>query len=192
MRTVAALFVDPKGVYAGLPDVEVWDEARDARLYEGPWPVVAHPPCNRFSKLATFRRQRDGEDGGCFAAALDAVRKWGGVVEHPAHSLAWQLFGLPKPPRIGWSACLGDDGWCCAVDQAWYGHWANKPTWLYAVGVELPQLTWGKAPATGKTIHTSYGGGPQQKLRSATPTAMRDVLLALARTATVPHAGQRA
>jgi hypothetical protein len=28
--TVAALFVDPRGVYSGVSDVELWDEARDA------------------------------------------------------------------------------------------------------------------------------------------------------------------
>src|SRR5512146_3206449 len=125
---VAALFVDPKGVYAGLPDVEVWDEARDARLYEGPWPVVAHPPCNRWSKLATFRRQRDGQDDGCFEAALDAVLRFGGVLEHPAYSLAWSRFGLPKPGAAGWTQSLFG-GASCEVDQAWYGHEANKPTW---------------------------------------------------------------
>ena len=33
LPTVAALYVDGAGVYAGLEGVEVWDEARDARLY---------------------------------------------------------------------------------------------------------------------------------------------------------------
>jgi hypothetical protein len=43
---IAALYVETGGVYYGLPDVDPWDEARDARLYDGPWPVVAHPPAN--------------------------------------------------------------------------------------------------------------------------------------------------
>lgn len=89
MVTVAALFVDP------------WDEARDARLYAGPHPVVAHPPCARWSMLAAVNEARyglkRGEDGGCFAAALAQVRRWGGVLEHPAETLAWKRFGLPRP-----------------------------------------------------------------------------------------------
>ena len=98
---IAALFVEPNGVYAGLPDVDVWDEARDARLYEGPWPVVAHPPCARWSRLAGFTEARfgykRGEDGGCFKAALCAVRAFGGIIEHPAYSKAWGAFNLPEP-----------------------------------------------------------------------------------------------
>ena len=35
---LAALFVQPDGCYAGLPDVDAWPEARDARRYTGPLP----------------------------------------------------------------------------------------------------------------------------------------------------------
>jgi hypothetical protein len=48
---------------------------------------------------------RLGEDGGCFEAALTAVRNYGGVLEHPEDSLAWGYFGLMTPPPTGgWSA----------------------------------------------------------------------------------------
>jgi hypothetical protein len=47
---IAALYVQRGGVYCGLPDVEPWDEERDARKYVGPWPVVAHPPCQRWGR----------------------------------------------------------------------------------------------------------------------------------------------
>jgi hypothetical protein len=84
---IAALFVETGGSYYGLPDVDPWDEARDARQYPGPYPVVAHPPCQRWGKLwagnpsvikATGVRKAKGDDGGCFEAALESVRKWGG------------------------------------------------------------------------------------------------------------------
>ena len=39
---VAAWYVMKGGVYYGLPNVEPWGEAEDARKYAGPWPVVAH------------------------------------------------------------------------------------------------------------------------------------------------------
>lgn len=47
-ETVAALYVETGGCYFGLEDVDPWDIHRDARLYPGPWPVVAHPPCERW------------------------------------------------------------------------------------------------------------------------------------------------
>ncbi len=30
---IAALFVDPTGTYSEVDEIDIWDEARDARLY---------------------------------------------------------------------------------------------------------------------------------------------------------------
>jgi hypothetical protein len=197
--TVAALFVDPGGVYAGLEGVEVWDEARDARLYAGPWPVVAHPPCARWCSLAFLNQHlhgyQIGDDAGCFAAALEAVRGFGGVLEHPAGSIAWQHFDLPRPTtRAGWTRSLYDVGWTCELEQSAYGHRARKRTWLYYVGAaDPPQLEHFGPPATAKVSsfnhHPSGAFVPNEAQRvrpreaSATPTRLRDVLLTLATVA---------
>ena len=209
MSTVDALYVDPKGVYVGLPDVEVWDEARDARRYAGPWPVVAHPPCARWSRLAGFTEARfglkRGDDGGCFASAVASVRRFGGVLEHPAHSAAWSRYDLPRPTWYGgWTHSLTDPGAACYIEQGRYGLPVKKATWLYAVDVELPELEWGYTPdgdgptpngphggmnnwrdawANGVTGFTFYKGHRHDGLRSSTPPAFRDVLLAMARSA---------
>ena len=104
-RIIAALYVDPRGCYSGLEGVDLWDEKRDARLYAGPHPVVAHPPCSTWCQMAAVNQARYGHaigsDGGCFAAALDSVRTWGGVLEHPAYSYAWPRFGLRRPHKPG-------------------------------------------------------------------------------------------
>jgi hypothetical protein len=189
---IAALYVDPNGVYAGLPDVEVWDEDRDARLYEGPWPVVAHPPCNRWGQLAHVNHARWGsplgEDGGCFAAALEAVRTWGGVLEHPANSLAWRTFGLPRPRRGCWWQPFDDIGYVTELSQVAYGHPARKRTWLYLVGRPL-EMDWREPPHThvvGAGIHSGESTwAPRDEGSMHTPIAVRDVLLEMARTAGV-------
>ncbi len=173
--TVAALFVDPKGVYAGLPDVDVWDEERDARLYQGPWPVVAHPPCNRWAKLG--RRELRGQDGGCFNAALRAVREFGGVLEHPAETKAWAAFGLRRPTGPWWTSALDDVGWVCSIDQWHYGFPTRKPTWLYYVGPEPPPLPY--RPVLAKRGCDSLWSTE----RIHTPPEFRDVLLDMARSA---------
>ncbi len=207
--TVSALYVETGGVYYGLPDVDPWDEARDARLYAGPWPVVAHPPCARWSRLAGFTEARyglmRGDDGGCFEAALYAVRTFGGVLEHPAHSAAFARFGLHRPSYHGWTGSLLDDGYTAYVEQGRYGVPAKKGTWLYACGVELPELRWGFTPDNAGTnprdvndrgirggLHAwrdsfrgTVEGMPSNGERSRTPPAFRDVLLDMARSARV-------
>lgn len=185
--TVAALFVEKGGVYYDLPDVDPWDEERDARQYAGPYPVVAHPPCARWSIMGLCRGYYDGDDGGCFAAALNAVREFGGVLEHPAHTLAWKRFSLPRPSTYGWTGSFGDDGLACEVDQRHYGHEARKPTWLYYVGSPPPALRWGVGPSGERTVGRGWGGG-REHLRARTPLEFRDVLLAMARTAALRSA----
>src|SRR5690606_29177297 len=78
-------------------------------------------------------------------SALAAVRRWGGVLEHPAWSLAWPAFGLPTPPVRGWLRTWCG-GWVTEVAQRNYGHRATKKTWLYAVTRSPPPLDW-SAPA---------------------------------------------
>lgn len=201
---IAGLFVETGGVYFGVPGLDPWDEERDARTYRGPWPVVAHPPCQRWGRYwhgapRKPHQFRLGEDGGCFAAALTAVRNYGGVLEHPAHSHAWRYFGLQAPPRIGgWVPADGYGGWTCHVEQGHYGHMARKATWLYACGVELPELIWGAgeqrihpvalakhgyAKARRIGVMAMVGGKDKTRIRDATPPLFRDLLISIARTA---------
>lgn len=139
-RTVAALYVETSGAYSKLDGVDPWDEARDARTYAGPHPVVAHPPCQRWGRFwhGSTRKPHQyklGDDGGCFEAALAAVKRWGGVLEHPAHSKAWDAFGLRKPVQgAGWWWCQQHDVWVCHVEQGRYGHDSRKPTLLPVPG----------------------------------------------------------
>lgn len=195
---IAALFVERGGVYWDLPGVDPWDEARDARKYAGPYPVVAHPPCSRWCRLAGLVEARwghkRGEDGGCFKSALASVRAWGGVLEHPAYSDAWAAFDLPRPSRSGgWSKGALCGGWAAHVEQGRYGHPAKKATWLYAFGVELPPLKWGFDPDQKSKALVSWcgnhvkSGETRPRVGKATaarsPIAFRDLLLSIARSA---------
>lgn len=188
MSAVAALFVAAGGAYFGLPGVDAWDETRDARLYDGPHPVVAHPPCSVWCQLARLNEARYGrkvgDDGGCFASALASVRRFGGVLEHPAFSLAWPAHDLPRPVRGAWTEGAG--GWVTEVSQGAYGHRARKRTWLYAVGSRPAALDWSEpAPTATCSYLTNHGGGELPRLTKreakATPLAFRDALLTIAR-----------
>jgi len=204
---VAALYVQEGGAYYDLDGVDPWPESRDARIYDGPHPVVAHPPCSRWCRLAGLVESRwghkKGDDGGLFARALEQVRAHGGALEHPAYSDAWPAYDLPTPPRHGGWVLTLCGGWTCHVEQGRYGHAAKKATWLYAHGVRPPRLRWGSVPDGQSKALVSWCGNHVKSGESrprvgkaaaaATPPEFRAVLVDIARSArrTVEGTGKR-
>lgn len=185
--TVAALYVDPRGPYLSMQGVDAWDESRDAKTYAGPYPVVAHPPCGPWGHLRHLNKYQDPT---CGPLAVEAVRKFGGVLEHPNRSRLWAHCGLPRP---------GDPpdafgGVTVEVDQVGWGHVARKRTWLYCVRTTaVPAPPWpdrepthwvsgtrGKRSAGGSIPPGIKACSAQQRRRS--PPAFAEMLVALARS----------
>jgi hypothetical protein len=199
---VAALYVDPNGIYAGLPDVELWGEGNDARTYAGPYPVVAHPPCARWCQLAPLVQAmygyKIGDDEGCFEAALKSVREWGGVLEH-----------RPTRGRGGstGSRILGvEAGSSRSPIRAGSPRFRRSPTGIppgrgrgsTTSARSLPALDWSEpealtsvsdfGPGNTRRRGDDWEPGVQYAEASATPLAFRDVLLELARASRVQKA----
>lgn len=181
---IAALFVDARGPYANLHDVDPWDEKRDARKYAGPWPVVAHPPCGPWGSLRHLSRETTAD---CGPIAIDLVRKWGGVLEHPYQSKLFDACGCPRPGEL-------PDAWggrTYQLEQVSWGHPCRKPTRIYAVGVDHRALV-SSLRAGGEPTHQIWGSrcsghrhrtdlkAASANIRKRTPVAFRDWLIALA------------
>jgi hypothetical protein len=143
---VAALYVDPRGPYPKLVR-EWWDETRDASTYAGPWPVVAHPPCGPWGHLAHLDTSTDRS---LAIAGVEAVRRWGGCLEHPTWSGVFDVLRMPRPGEL-------PDAWggvTVAVCQCDFGHVARKRSWIHIVGARsLPAM-----PPPREPTHWVSGG----------------------------------
>lgn len=193
-KRVAALYVQTDGCYSSLPHIDAWDIERDAKKYRGPLPVIAHPPCQRWGKMAKVNyarwggeHNRPGSDGGTFACAIRSVERWGGVLEHPAQTYAWAVFGIPKPGKHGWYLGNKKDSYVCEVWQSAYGHRANKATWLYYVGLQPPfDLIWDRPVGSHQVGFQDQRGKANNKPTlskseaNATPVDFRNELIKLA------------
>ena len=195
-RQIAALFVEAGGIYFGLNGVDPYDVSRDARFYPGPHPVIAHPPCERWSRLANVVQARYGseyfrigDDGKCFERALMFVDKYGGVLEQPIDSMAFKKYGIDRPRLHGlWIPCKRG-GFVAQVAQSAYGHRATKLTWLYCNHVpreSLPELRWeiprGTLEIGGKSSKQGKRKMMAPKERKVTPIEFRDMLIQIARS----------
>ena len=148
---VSVLFARRDSCYFQLVS-DVWDELRDARGYIGPNAVIAHPPCRGWGRLSHLAKPRDDEKAlGLFA--VECVRKFGGVLEHPFASKLWAAAGLP---RVGAVDAFG--GFTLLLDQGWFGHAAPKPTWVYICAVSasaVPAIPVQLRRAAGRTMALS-------------------------------------
>lgn len=167
--TVAALFVQPRSHYVAL-GCECFDLARDARNYRGPHPVVAHPPCRAWGRLAHMAKPRaDERDLAWFALAT--VRAFGGVLEHPSASKLFEA--LPRP---GERDMCG--GFVLPVLQSWWGHRAPKRSLLYVCGIEprdIPSMPFELGEPAGRIERMC------RQERERTPLAFATWLVELAR-----------
>lgn len=185
---VAALFVRQDSIYKTMPGVDAWDMERDARRWPGGGPAVAHPPCRAWGRLRHMANPRPDEKDLAYFA-VDCVRRFGGVLEHPKKSTLWPAAGLPSP---GERDEFG--GWTLPINQNWWGHRAEKGTWLYIVGCEPSELptipmVLGSAPfvvSTGSTNHIPKGAPGWRPAishaeREHTPPALAEWLVEVAR-----------
>ena len=169
---IAALYIDRAGPYWNRPDVDAWDAERDATNYSGPWPVVAHPPCGPWGRYH-HRSRHQRKD--LAIRAIDQVRRWGGVLEHPHSSQLWKDQNLTRPgeflDRFG--------GWSLDLSQCWWGHPAQKKTRLYIVG--LPRLS--VSLPTFRPGQTALLENLAKSKRHLTPPAFAEWLIELAKMA---------
>lgn len=161
---VAALYVDPKGPYRTLA-ADCWGEARDATKYAGSLPVIAHPPCGPWGRLYRncTRQRRD-----LAVIAVSQVRRWRGILEHPAYSKLWPECGMPRPGSL-----YPDEfgGRSYVVYQGDFGHKAPKLTWLYVVGLPPPPTGFinGQGGQTGRIAGLKRNGAVSKDERRLTP-----------------------
>jgi hypothetical protein len=92
--------------------------------------------------------------------AVEQVRRFGGVLEHPADSMLWKACAMPRPGEL-------PDAWggiTIAVEQWRWGHRAIKPTWLYVVGAEsIPPIPDAPGPRPAGGNMRSVGGDTSRR-----------------------------
>lgn len=178
---VAVLYTRARSNYHHVPGVDLWPETRDARLYAGDLPVVAHPPCRAWGRFKAWAKPEPHEmDLGRLAVAQ--VRRWGGILEHPEGSSLWKDQGLPRPG----AGADSHGGMTLRIHQGHWGHRAPKSTWLYVANM----------PQVGIALLTSREGRPLpahrvelmgKAERERTPIEMAHTLVAAARLCRSHH-----
>lgn len=148
---VSALYVDPEnGPYADLiGSAQCWGIERDARAYNGPGPVVAHPPCKPWGRLSWSWANKNARDGldrsaekACAPRAVEQVRAFGGVLEHPDGSRIWAECGLPAPMPLSvlCAQMFPVREFTILIEQCDWGFPARKRTRLFFSGVNPRSL----------------------------------------------------
>jgi len=189
---VAVLFARRDSIYKMLDGVDVWDIDRDARTWPGGCPVIAHPPCRAWGRLRHFAKPLPGERE-LALWAVEQIRRWGGVLEHPAASQLWPAAGLPA---VGHRDEFS--GWTFGVQQWWFGHRAAKATRLYIVGCEpkrLPPIPF-RLGEPSHVVQSSKRIGHRPHISKAerehTPLAFAEWLIEVAREAWVRTCEEKA
>ena len=166
--SVAVLFCRKTSHYKKMQSVDCYDVDRDALTWPGGVPGVFHPPCRAWGKLSHFAKARPGEME-LSIWAMNAVRKCGGVLEHPLDSRLWSASRCSS-----WGVRDAHGGLLVPVYQSWWGHRAFKATGLYFVG-PVPVLPDYIEPVSSQPVQNM-----SLARRETTPLALASWLVAYA------------
>ena len=173
LPTIAVLYCRERSVYANFPGVDLWPASRDATLYEGPSPIVAHPPCGPWGSLKAQCRHQNPDHA---RKAIRSLALYGGVLEHPWKSTLFQDSGWnPRHAEVSLFGPL-----MLLLDQFDFGHLIRKRTWLaiYPPLTPLPPL-----PTKRRSKPIRAYSSLSQKQRETTPPDFAAWLLEIARNA---------
>lgn len=115
-------------------DCDCYDIKRNALTTVSTGPAIYHPPCRMWGKLKTLAKGNIQEKE-LALWALNRVRLYGGILEHPAGSELF-LKHIVMPGK-------GYDefgGFSVATDLHQFGYPALKKTYLYVVGMSIRDM----------------------------------------------------
>jgi len=168
---VSVLYTRKDSIYKEM-NVDCWDIDRDARKWEGGNPVICHPPCRAWGNLRYFAKPREKEKELAIHAVI-MIRLYGGILEHPNTSGLWKYMNLPKP---GERDIYG--GWTLSINQHWFGHPAQKRTYLYIVGINPKDIP--SYPINLNAV-TNTVANMGKSAREKTPRSMAKWLIEMAK-----------
>lgn len=131
---VNILFASKDSFYFQIPGLNVFDEKRNAESVERKGVFICHPPCAQWSRLRYFSNFNSRLKAyGPWSILL--VRKFGGIIEHPASSLLFKKYlPLPGQPPDKYG------GFSLKITMHQFGASYHKPTWIYIVGINKKDL----------------------------------------------------
>lgn len=132
-NNISALYCSSDSIYKNLL-IDVYDSERNAFTFDSDNVVICHPPCRTWGRLSHMSSApKDEYLTGIHA--VNMVRKNGGILEHPAGSKLFKYMNIPVNGSYD-----KYNGFIISVNQHWFGHRAQKRTWLYIVGIKRNQL----------------------------------------------------
>lgn len=139
--SVPVLFTRKTSPYLAL-GCDCYDADRDALTWQGGRPAIFHPPCRAWGQLSHMAKPRPGERE-LALWAIQKVRAFGGVLEHPINSRLWR-----EADCLSWGVRDRFGGVLVPLYQSSFGHRAPKASCLYFVLDAVPSIPEPRATVT--------------------------------------------
>jgi hypothetical protein len=152
---VPVLFTRKNSIYKTL-GADCYDADRDALSWPGGTHFIAHPPCRAWGRYRHRSKHTELEKSYALTA-MEWVRRYGGILEHPASSTLWRHLQPTDTTTV--------------ISQFDFGHRAEKMTRLMHNGIDLPPVP---APRYGPPLRVEVMGKAE---RERTPRDLANFLM---------------